>query len=233
MCLQFPDERADSAIHPVDLCGVCLHPPQLPGLVLRVLPGGLARIALAERRVLLQQARRDHPRQAPFSQLVPAIVVPAVVGGDVLLVRVQRPVRRSERRVQEERPVAVVPDVLADELRALVGDRVGVEERVVLDLILRAFLATHQRLGLVVAAAADQRAEEPVEPAARRPSIVGVDHVVGQMPLSAEVRGKTVGAEHFRRGRAPAAQRARVAGGALVVGENADPGLLRVQPREQ
>ena len=110
--LERSEDPADALVHAVDLRRVDLHAAQRPGAELRVglglAPGRLGRVALGQLPVRLQQAGSDELVEPLLAQLVPAGVEAALVLGDVLLVGVQRPVRRGVGDVFEERLVRVL-----------------------------------------------------------------------------------------------------------------------------
>ncbi len=224
------DDAADALVHAVDLRGVDLHAAQQPRLVLGLRPRRLRRVAVGELPRLVQDAPLDELVEALRAQRVPALVEAALVLRDVLVVRVQRPVRRGVGDVVEERRPGGLALVLLDVGDGLVADRVGVEEGVVgLRLVLDVLVAARERIGIVEAARADDGAEELVEAALQRPGVGGFGQAARDVPLAAHVRLVAVALERLRDGDAALVQVAGVALGTRVVGEDADAGLVRVQ----
>ena len=173
--LERGEDPADALVHAVDLRRVDLHAAQRPGAELRVglglAPRRLARVALGQLPVLLEQARGDELVEPRLAKRVPAGVEPALVLRDVLLVGMQRPVRRGVGDVLEERLVRPLLGVALDVLDRLVADRVGVEEAFGMRLVLDVLVAAGQRVRVVEAAGADDRAVELVEAALQRPGV--------------------------------------------------------------
>src|SRR5699024_8328433 len=110
-------------VHAVDLCGIDRHPATLPPFVVDVVPCGFVWVALAEFCFITEYARGAHLFEATSSQLVPAVVEPVGVTGDVLLGSVEWPMRGGERQVQKER--LVVFGLLPDERCPMFADGVG------------------------------------------------------------------------------------------------------------
>ena len=79
----------------------------------------------------------DEAFQPLLAQFVPARVEPALVFGDVLVMRMQRPVWRRIGDVLKEWRVGVGLLVLPDIGHRLIADGIGIEERrIVLGLVL-------------------------------------------------------------------------------------------------
>ena len=97
------EDAPDALIHAVDLRGVDLHAAQRPFAVLGFGPRRLGRIAIRQLPVRMDDAVLDQPLQALLAQLVPAGIEAALVFCDVLVMRMQRPVRRGIGDVLEER----------------------------------------------------------------------------------------------------------------------------------
>ena len=100
------EDAADALVHAVDLRRVDLHAAQQPAPCARPrVHGG----CVGSRSVSFQCSSRmpdcDQPVEPLLAQRVPALVEAALVLGDVLVVRVQRPVRRGVGDVLEERLV--------------------------------------------------------------------------------------------------------------------------------
>ena len=87
--------------------------------------------------------------------------------------------------------------------------------------------------GIVEAAGADDGAEELVEAALQRPGVGRLRQVAGDVPLAAQVGPVASALEHFGDGHAVSVQIAGVAFAARVVGEDADPGLVRMEAGQQ
>ena len=117
--------------------------------------------------------------------------------------------------------------------RRFVGDRVGVVEIGVERLVLDVLLAARQRARLEERAAARQRAEEAVEAAARRPRVVRRAHLGGEVPLAGQARRVARGLEHLGERDAAVVDRAGVTARPVVVGQDADAGLVRMQPGQE
>src|SRR5882762_2435949 len=134
----------------------------------------------------------------------------------------QRPVRRGVRRVEEEGTIRLVGGVCPGELFSFVGDGVGIEESGRRRLALGGLLPTRECRGTVVATAARERAEEPIEAAPRRPGVGRIPHVGGQMPLAAQTGRVANLAQRLREGEATLVERAPVSVRAIVAREDAD-----------
>ena len=168
------DDAPDALVHPVDLRRIDLHAAQQPRLVLGLGPGRLAGITLGELPGGVEQSGLHQLLEPLGAQVVPALVEAALVAGDVVFMRVQRPVRRGVGDVGEEGRVGGFLLVLVDERHRLIADGIGVEERRVgLGLVLDVLVAAGQRVGVVEAAGADDRAVELVEAALQRPGVGG------------------------------------------------------------
>ena len=233
VALELVEHAPDALVHPVDLGGVRRHPGRLPLAVDDVLPRRHPLVARGQRPRGVDDPLLDEPLQPLLAQLVPAGVEATGVARDVLVVRVQRPVRRGVGEEEEERVVAALLVVLGEELDRRVGDRVGVEPARLLGLVLDVGLLPHQRARPVEGARPLERAEEAVEAASGRPGRVGGVHVDGEVPLAGEVRRVARVAAHLRDRRALLAEVARVAVGGVVEVEDADPDLVRVEPGQQ
>ena len=170
----------------------------------------------------------DEPLEALLAQDVPAIVEPVAVLGDIVLVRVQRPVRRGVGHEHEQGFIGSLGIVVTEELHGVVGDRVGVEPAVGRCLVLDVLLAADQGARLVEAARALEGAEEAVESASGGPGVVGVVHVHRQMPLAREVGGIARVLEHLGDGRAVLGEVARITVRGVVEVEDPDADLVRV-----
>ena len=101
------DDAADALVHAVDLRGIDLHAAQRPLAVLGFSPRWLGRIAVGQLPVRMNDAVVDQAFQPLLAQFVPARVEPALVFGDVLVMRMQRPVWRRVGDVLKERRVGV------------------------------------------------------------------------------------------------------------------------------
>ena len=193
-------------------------------------PGRLRGIAVGELPGRMNDAALYQALQALLAQLVPAGIEAALVLGDILLMGMQRPVRRRVRDILEERRPGVVLLVRADEVRRLIADRIGVEEfRILLGLVLDVLVAARQRVGMIEASRPDDGAEELVEAALQRPGIRRFREIAGDVPLAAQIAPVVLALEHFGDGHAVAIQVAGIALRPGAVGENADPGLMRVE----
>ena len=126
--LQRREDAADALVHAVDLRGIDLHAAQRPFAVLGFGPRRLGRIAVGQLPVRMDDAVLDQLLQPPFAQGVPPRVELALVLGDVLVMGMQRPMRRGVGDILKERRVGIFPLVLADIGGGLVADRVGIEE---------------------------------------------------------------------------------------------------------
>ena len=226
------DDTSDAAIHPVDLGGICLHADELPRTVRRLAPRRLSWVPAAQGRSGRHDPFGHEAFESRFAQLVPAGVELAAIPRNVLGRRVQRPVWRSVRRIEEEGTIRVAGCVRPDELLSFVGDGVGVEEPRRCRLALDVLLPARERRRAVVAAAARQRAEEPIEAAPRRPGVGRVPHVGREVPLAAQAGGVAGGLEDLRDGQASLVERTSVPIRAIVAREDAYSGLVRVQARE-
>ena len=231
--LQFLDDAAYALVHAVDLRGVNLHAAQQPAFVLDLGPGRLRGIARGQLPVVGQHTGFHQAIEALLAQRVPARVETAFVLGDVLIVRVQRPVRRGIGHVLEERRVGMLSVVVADEAHRLVADRIGVEESVSTGLMLGIRVAARQRVGVVEAAGADDGAVESVEAALQRPGVGRLFQAAGNMPLAAHVSPVAAALQHLGDRHALLVQVAGIALRARVVGQDADAGLVRMQTRQQ
>src|SRR6185312_5441219 len=98
-----------------------------------------------------------------------------------------------------------------DERACLGRDRVGVIEPGLTRLVLDVLLAARERARLEVAARADERPIELVEPAARRPGVVGLIRVPREMPFAGERRPVAVTLQDLGHGRATVVEVALVA----------------------
>jgi hypothetical protein len=120
-----------------------------------------------------------------------------------------------------------------EEADGLVGDFVRVEEAGVRRLVFDVLRSPRQRSGLVVAAAAGEGAVEVVETPLGGPRIVGRAHLVREVPLADGSGGVSVLPEDLCRRHAAIVEIAAVATRAVVIGENTDPGLVRMQPGQE
>ena len=230
--LQLSQHAAHTLIDAVDLRRIDLHAPQLPGLVLGVGPGRLGRVTSARDGGSVEQALVAQALHAALAQQVPADIEAAVVLGDVGLTRVQWPVWRRVGQVEEEGRRAGLR-LLVHEGAGFVGDRIGVVEAGRQRFVLGIGLAARQRAGLEERAAAGEGAEEAVEAAPRRPGLVGLAHLGTQVPLAGQAGRVAGGLQRLGDRHAVRIDRARVAARPVVVGEDADAGLVRVQAGEQ
>jgi hypothetical protein len=85
--------------------------------------------------------------------------------------------------------------VLVDVRDRLVADRVGVEEAGLARFVLDVLVAARQRVGIVEAAGADDRAVELVEAALQRPGVGRLGETRRDVPTSAHVRAVAVALE--------------------------------------
>src|SRR5438552_17145753 len=122
----------------------------------------------------------------------------------------QRPVRRGVRRIEEEGTIRLAGGVRPDELFSFAGDGVGVEEPRRCRLALDVLLPARERRRAVVAAAARQGAEEPIEAAPRRPGVARVPHVGREMPLATQAGGVAGGLEDLSERQAPLVERTSI-----------------------
>jgi hypothetical protein len=89
----------DILVHPVDLRRVNLHPPLVPLAVRRVLPCRDLFVPRRDPPFRIYDSHFDLPRM-PFSpERVPSVAIPSALPFDVALESVERPVRRSKRRI--------------------------------------------------------------------------------------------------------------------------------------
>ena len=102
------NDAADALVHAVDLRRIDLHAAQQPFAMLRLGPRRLGRIAVGQPPGGMDDAVLHQAREPLLAQPVPARVEPALVFGDVLLVRVQRPVRSRVGDVLEERRFGMI-----------------------------------------------------------------------------------------------------------------------------
>src|SRR5207247_6462959 len=127
----------------------------------------------------LQDAFASQALHAAFAQHIRAVgVCPAVVL-DVLLARVQRPVRRRVRHICEKWLLC-----LPDESNSLISDGIGVVEVRALGFVLGVGLAARESAWIEVAAAAGNRAEKSLKTSAGRPRIVELAHLRRKVPLA-------------------------------------------------
>ena len=228
------DDAADALVHAVDLRGIDLHAAQGPFAVLGFGPRRLGRIAVGQLPVRMDDAVVDQALEPLLAQCVPAGVEPALVFGDVLVMGMQRPVRRGVGDILKERRIGIGLLVLADIGDRLIADRIGIEERrIVLGLVLDIVVAAGQRIRMVEAAGADDGAEEIVEAALQRPGIGRLGQAGRNVPLAAEIGLVVVLLEHLGDGDAALVQIAGIAFRSVAVGEDADPGLMRMQAGQQ
>ena len=232
VALERLQDAPDALVHAVDLRGVDLHAAQEPRLVIRILPRRLRRIARRQLPAAVQDAPLDEPVEALLAQPVPALVEAAAVLRDVLVVRVQRPMRRGVCHVLEERRSRVVALVLVEEGDRLVADRVGVEEAGRARLVLDVIVAARERVRIVEAAGADDRAVELVEAALQRPGVGRLHEARCDVPLAAHVGAVAVALQRLRDRGAAMVEVAGVAFGPRVVREDAHAGLVRMESRE-
>ncbi len=229
LLLELGDDTPHAAVHDFDLSGVDFHAPLLPLLVLRLPPRRHPGIAGRERPTVFDEPHADHPCVALPAERVPARGVAALIAGNVFLRRVQRPVRRGESHVEEERilPAAVAVDV-AD---GVIGDGVGVVEvrRIRLDQL----VVAGESDGVPVAAGPVDGAEVVVEAALAGPVVFVALADRGHMPLAAHERRVTGGFERLSDGDALAVQVAAIAGQPEVAHHVADAGLVGVEAGEQ
>ena len=148
--------------------------------------------------------------------------------------RMQRPVRRGVGDILKERRIRVVLLVLPDIGDRLIADGVGVEEgRIVLGFVLDIVVAAGQRIRMIEAAGADDGAEEIVEAALQWPGIGRLGQAGRDVPFAAEIGLVLFLLENLGDGDAALVQIAGIAFRPVAVGEDADPGLMRVQAGQQ
>src|SRR5689334_14916444 len=97
-----------------------------------------------------------------FTEHVPTLVELALVPRDVVIPRMQRPMRRRVGNVEKER---LVLRLIRDEFDGVGRDRVGVIERRVERFVLGVLLTASQRSGLEERSTAGQRPEKAIEAA--------------------------------------------------------------------
>jgi hypothetical protein len=95
-------DPSDALIHPIDLRGVNLHPRRLPCFIRRLLPRRHTFIPVGKPPPRIDDSGIDKPLEALLAQDVPTIVEPICVLGDVLPMRVQRPMRRGVGHEHEQ-----------------------------------------------------------------------------------------------------------------------------------
>ncbi len=201
--------------------------------MLGIRPWRLGRIARRKLPRPVQDAPGDKLVEALLSQLVPTRVEAALVLGDVRVVCVQGPMGRRVGHIREVRLVGILARVFLEERHRLVADGIRIEEAAVgLCLVLDVLVAPRQRVGVVEAAGADDRAVELVEPALQGPSVRRCLEVARDVPLAAHVGAVAVRLQGLRDRDAAIVEIASVAFWTRVVGEDADAGLMRMQPRQ-
>ena len=228
------EDAADPLVHAVHLRRVHLHATQQPFLVPGILPGRLGRVAAGELPGGVDDPHVDQARKSRLAKLVPSRVEASLVPGDVLLVRVQRPVRRGVGDVLKERRVGVAGLVRTNLACGLVADGVGVEEILVaFRLVVDVLVSAGQGVRMVEAARADDRSVELVEAALHRPRVRRFFEAARHVPLAAHVAAVSARLECLRDRHATPVQIARVPFGAGRVGEDSDAGLMRMQSGQQ
>ena len=235
---QMRDQAADIVIHAVDLGRVDGHSI----VELRVflgfecIPSARTVVARGEPRVGRHDAELTLAGEALLAEPVPTAAVAAGEFFDVLVARVQGPVRCGEGEVEEERLRA---RMLAEELDRVVCEGVG-------DVVV--LLRGRGQRGVVEGEAAGRRGRvegtragdepvETVEAAGERPLFRAV---VAEVPLAGEVAAVAGGAEHLRERDGVAAEHFAIAerrGGrglfAGIFGERAHAGLVRIEAGEE
>ena len=230
---QCAKDLAYALIHPVDLRSVDFHAPGLPLLVLGLVPSGLGRIPVAQRGRVVEDIKLAQAPHPTFAQNVPALVECTPVFRNVLLTGVQRPVRRGVRDIKKERLPGRTRVMIANECSGLGGYGIGVKKVRPESLVFHVDLASRQRARLEIGATSGQGAEETVEAPARRPGIVRFPHFAREMPLARKAGGIARRLEHLGNRDAAVIDRARVATRPVIVREDADAGLMRMQAGKQ
>ena len=124
--LQFVYDAPDVLVHTVDHCSVHLHVGRLEGLVGLVLPRTARGIGGNGRLVGVNDAQLHHLLIAALSQDVPAIVIHALVFGNVLRLCLYGPMRFLEGHVHKEG--IAVGRHLVHHVDGLVCHKVGIVE---------------------------------------------------------------------------------------------------------
>ena len=235
---QVRDQAADIVIHAVDLGRVHGHAivELRVFLGLECIPSARTVVARGELRVSRHDAELTLAGEALLAEPVPTAAVAAGEFLDILVARVQRPVRRGEGEVEEERLCA---RMLAEELDRVVREGVG-------DVIVLLRGRGERRViegeaagcrGRVERTRARDEPVETVEAARERPFFRAV---VAEVPLAGEVAAVAGGSEHLRERDSVAAQDFAVTerrGGrsllAGIFGERAHAGLMRIEAGEE
>ena len=165
---------AHALIHVVDHGGVSLHQANFPFLILGIGPWGGLGVARCHFPLGIDKTHLELPRMARLAQGVPALVVLALVPGNVLGQRVHGPVGSGVGDVDEEGIVALV---LLDVARGVVADGVGIIKLVGLVFLVREWrdlrVFARERVGIKEAASAMDGAVKAVKAALTRPVVLG------------------------------------------------------------
>ena len=118
------EDVADRLVHAVDHRGINRHALVhllLFGLV-ECFPGRRTFVSGTNRPALIDQPHLQLTRMALSADGIPAFEIFAAILFDVLFQGVQRPVRRGERHVQEERLIIFISTMFTNELRAVLAN---------------------------------------------------------------------------------------------------------------
>ena len=226
---------AHAGIHVGHHGGVSFHEAQFPCLVLGVGPRGCLAVA---RRIFPFRIDQPHLQLARIPLLahgVPALVVKALVGGDLLFGGMHRPMRRGIGHVQEERLIALV---FLDVTHGVVADGVGViilvglvpciSERRHLGVL------TRERVGIKETTCTVDGPVETVKTALAGPVVFWPlrFYMRRDVPFTGHVGGVAGRFHHLRNGAYILAEIAFKAGQILIAHHPANARLMRVHASE-
>ena len=229
------EHPADVLVHAIDHGGIDRHAGGFPIAMRDCLPGARVPVPRADVPAV--------PQHAPGLQLfvtgsangVPALAVDAVIAGDILFVRMQRPVRRRVRQVEEEGLVGF--HALVDHLERVLGDRVSVVVAGRRDL--HAAVVFHHVVRREEIQRPVESAVEAIEAALSRcwmhqvpdPPAVDLagDEIAADMPLAGHAGPVTRQTKHLRNRHAVVAQEALIGRRACIDPHMPDAGVVRVE----
>ena len=191
----------DALVHTVDHGGIDLHEGAFPVLIFGVFPGRRLDVARRHRPRGIDEAELLDSLVAGVANRVPAAIVDAVVLFEVVGPGMHGPMGGREGDVHEERLIAVVLRMVANELGRVLADSIGVEEvgRVGRDQ----FVVPRERVGIVEAAGSVDRSKEAVEATLQRPVellvIAARLRLFGDVPFACHVRAVASQTHRFAR----------------------------------